>query len=124
MQAVNSSVVNMLFGIVSLFFRGMSQIIGGVAIAISILTYCVEKPVRMEGFLASKIYDPHFKIFFFILGGCLCCLNYLTLFGGLIAVCGGLFYVYLFYIGEIANSAETHHIRITEEDLKNLQIKG
>ncbi|EDR27693.1 hypothetical protein EDI_163050 [Entamoeba dispar SAW760] len=106
----------LILGIISLCWLGWNQLIGGIAIVSSVITYVIEKPVQMDGVFIQKLYEPYFKIYFFLISGILCCLNYWTLFGGLIELCGGLFYVYLFYKGELIKASQ-FIVRVTEDDI-------
>ena len=72
----------------------------------------------MNGYMIKKLYDPHVKIYFFMICGIISCINIYTLIGGLIQIAGGLFYIYLFYKGELKNSEELV-LRVKEEDLEN-----
>ncbi|KAL7719895.1 Uncharacterized protein QTN25_003014 [Entamoeba marina] len=107
------------FGFISLFFFGYSQIAGGVAIVSAILTYVIEKPVECEGVMIKKMSDARFKMFFFIICGVVMSLSIWTVFGGVIEMAGGLFYVYLFYTGELSR-AEEFVIRVSEYDIEKL----
>lgn len=107
---------HIICGLISLFFIGIPQLIGGICIISGALTFIIEKPILCENVVIRKMYNPYFKIYFCLVCGLIACLNVFTVIGGLIQLCGGLFYVYLFYKGELQESNELI-IRLTEQEL-------
>ena len=108
---------HLLCGFISLFFLGLSQLIGGLCIISGILTFIMEKPIECGNGIIRKMYHPYFKIYFFVVCGLIACLNVFTVVGGLIQLCGGLFYIYLFYKGELYQS-DHFIVRLTEQDIQ------
>lgn len=107
---------HLFFGFLSLFFLGIKQIIGCCCIVSGILTFIIEKPIDCQNIVIRKLSNPYCKMYFFIVCGILACLSPFTIIGGLIQLCSGLFYVYLFYKGEFQQSS-TFIVRLTEDDV-------
>ena len=109
----------LVFGFISLFFLGIPQCIGIFSIISSVLLFIIEKPVECQSCLIKKMKNSYFKIYFLLVSGIISCLNIFTILGGLIQMCSGLFYIYLFYKGELHSNSFI--IRITQNDIDKYQ---